>query len=269
MQNITPSEEITISKDAIYTLRGIPVILDQDLAELYGTETRRLNEQVKRNRTKFPEDFMFQLTKDEFNDLKSQFATSSWGGRRSLPYAFTEYGALQVANLIRSETATKVSLFVIRAFVQLKEMGDRQTHLNTSSNKKANPILAKINEKLQSSVERMLETVVDQKSGLTVREEVHDVIHESITHLKARLQKTGLENEEIAARITKILAEAEHERAITKKTHLEAEQIEFNNNVKKLRLVLEAQRLMSGAPPTEEEDILLNRFTKILRELEK
>jgi hypothetical protein len=105
-------------------IRGEKVILDSDLAELYGVQTRRLNEQVRRNIEKFPEDFMFQLMKEEFEDLKSQFATSSsgWGGRRKLPLVFTEHGALQAANVLNSERANKMSVFIVRAFVRLREM---------------------------------------------------------------------------------------------------------------------------------------------------
>ncbi len=87
--NLIPLETI---KTLIYLIRDQKVILDQDIASLYGVETRRLNEQVKRNRARFPEDFMFQLTSKEFEILKSQIATSSWGGRRTAPYAFTEQG---------------------------------------------------------------------------------------------------------------------------------------------------------------------------------
>ena len=108
----------------IMMIRGTKVILDSDLANLYGVETRRLNEQVKRNRAKFPEDFMFQLSKDEFEVLKSQIAISSsnWGGRRSLPSVFTEHGALQAANVLNSEQANRMSVFIIRAFVKLREI---------------------------------------------------------------------------------------------------------------------------------------------------
>jgi hypothetical protein len=108
----------------IILIRGEKVILDSDLAELYGVETRRLNEQVPRNINKFPEDFMFQLTKEEFKNLKSQIATSSsnWGGRRKLPLVFTEHGALQAANVLNSEQANKMSVFIVRVFVRLREM---------------------------------------------------------------------------------------------------------------------------------------------------
>ncbi len=105
-------------------VRGEKVILDSDLAELYGVETRRLNEQVRRNKNKFPEDFMFQLTHQEFSDLKSQIATSrsGWGGRRKLPLVYTEHGALQAANVLNSDLANKMSVFIVRTFVRLREM---------------------------------------------------------------------------------------------------------------------------------------------------
>jgi len=108
----------------IIVVRGEKVILDSDLSKLYGVETRRLNEQVRRNIEKFPDDFMFQLTREEFDNLKSQFATSSsgWGGRRKLPFVFTEHGALQAANVLNSSQANKMSVFIVRTFVQLREM---------------------------------------------------------------------------------------------------------------------------------------------------
>ena len=106
------------------TIRGERVIIDSDLAALYGVETRRLNEQIRRNIDKFPEDFMFQLTREEFDNLKSQFATSSsgWGGRRKTPLVFTEHGALQAANVLNSRQANKMSVFIVRTFIRLREM---------------------------------------------------------------------------------------------------------------------------------------------------
>jgi hypothetical protein len=108
----------------IMVIRGSKVLLDSDLANPYGVETRRLNDQVRRNQDKFPEDFMFQLSKEEFKILKSQIETSSsnWGGRRTLPFAFTEHGALQAANVLHSEQANRMSVFIIRAFVKLREI---------------------------------------------------------------------------------------------------------------------------------------------------
>ena len=99
-------------------------MLDSDLAELYGVPTKRLNEQVRRNKDRFPIDFMFQLTPEETENLKSQFATSrsGWGGRRKLPNAFTEHGAIMLASVLNSERAIEASVYVVRAFVRLREL---------------------------------------------------------------------------------------------------------------------------------------------------
>ena len=97
----------------ILTIRGVQVMLDRDLAELYGVSTSRLNEQVTRNRERFPERFMRQLTKEEFMNLKSQFATSSWGGVRKPPRAFTEQGISMLSSVLRSATA-RLELLVFR-----------------------------------------------------------------------------------------------------------------------------------------------------------
>jgi ORF6N domain len=106
----------------IYSIRGVRVILDTDLAVLYGVSTKRLNEQFRRNRKRFPDDFAFQLTPEETAALRSQIATSSsHGGRRYRPWAFTEHGALQAANILNSANAVHMSVFVIRAFVKMRE----------------------------------------------------------------------------------------------------------------------------------------------------
>ncbi len=104
----------------VYIIRGQQVMLDYDLAEIYGYEVKRLNEQVKRNIARFPEDFMFQLTTEEDGFLKSQFATSSWGGKRKLPYAFTEQGIYMLATVLRGELAEQQSIFIMRAFREMR-----------------------------------------------------------------------------------------------------------------------------------------------------
>ena len=114
---IIPNEIIS---NKIYLIRDQKVMLDKDLAELFEVETKRVNEQVKRNFSKFPEHFMFQLNEDEFEILKSQFATSSWGGTRKLPYAFTEHGVLQLSNVLKSERATQMSIKIVEIFVEMR-----------------------------------------------------------------------------------------------------------------------------------------------------
>jgi hypothetical protein len=117
--SIIPDEAV-INK--IFYIRNEKIMLDSDLAELYGVETKRLNEQVKRNLNRFPEDFMFRLTKSEFENLKSQFATSSWGGRRTLPFAFTEHGVLMLSSVLNSDLAIKVNIQIMRVYIKMRNM---------------------------------------------------------------------------------------------------------------------------------------------------
>jgi predicted DNA binding protein len=131
---------------AILVLRGQRVLLDADLADRFGVTTRRLNEQVRRNRSRFPHDILFELTAEEFDNLKSQFATSSWGGRRKLPLAFTEHGAIMTATILNSQRAVEMSVYVVRAFVQLREL--------LSSDKD----LARRLDQLEARIERKLAT---------------------------------------------------------------------------------------------------------------
>jgi hypothetical protein len=116
---LLPQESIT---QHILVLREQKVLIDADLATLYGVETRRLNEQVRRNRARFPQDFIFELTDEEFAHLKSQFATSSWGGRRKRPFAFTEHGAIMAATVLNTPRAVEVSVYVVRVFVRRREL---------------------------------------------------------------------------------------------------------------------------------------------------
>ncbi|TXC81487.1 ORF6N domain-containing protein [Luteibaculum oceani] len=117
--SIVPQEIIS---EKIYLIREQKVMIDSDLAELYQVPTKRLNEQVKRNRERFPADFMFQLNQFEWNHLKSQTATSSsrWGGRRSLPYVFTEHGILMLSSVLTSERAMSVNIQIMRIFVRIR-----------------------------------------------------------------------------------------------------------------------------------------------------
>lgn len=113
-------DEVIVSK--IYLIRGQKVMLDNDLAALYGVETRVLNQAVSRNIDRFPEDFMFRLTNEEYLNLMSQNVTSRWGGRRKSPYAFTEHGVLMLSSVLNSQKAIQVNLQVIRVFIKLREV---------------------------------------------------------------------------------------------------------------------------------------------------
>lgn len=113
---------IEIIENKILLIRGHKVMLSTHLAELYDVEPRVLVQAVKRNLKRFPEDFMFQLSKKEFDNLKSQIVTSSWGGMRSAPYAFTEQGVAMLSSVLNSDRAIEVNILIMRAFVKLREM---------------------------------------------------------------------------------------------------------------------------------------------------
>ena len=145
--SIVPAERI---QQIILLIRGEKVILDADLAALYSVTTKRLNEQVRRNRDRFPEDFSFRLTNKEVTILKSHFATSrlDWGGRRKLPYAFTEHGAIMAASVLNTPRAVEMSVFVVRAFVRLRAF--------LATHKELAEKLAELERKLESHDEQIV-----------------------------------------------------------------------------------------------------------------
>ena len=118
-KQIIPIERIA---DKIVLIRGKPVMLDRDLAKLYIVETKQLKRAVRRNVDRFPEDFMFELTKDEFQNLRSHFDTSRWGGARYTPMVFTEQGVAMLSSVLKSDRAVKVNIAIMRTFVQLRQM---------------------------------------------------------------------------------------------------------------------------------------------------
>ncbi|MBU2568160.1 MAG: ORF6N domain-containing protein [Elusimicrobia bacterium] len=117
--SLIPQEVI---ENKILLIRRQKVMLDRDIAKLYGVQTRQLTRQLRRNIERFPADFMFRLTKEEFDNLKCQFGTSSWGGTRKLPYAFTEHGIAMLSSVLRSKRAIQVNIQIIRAFIKLRRV---------------------------------------------------------------------------------------------------------------------------------------------------
>ena len=156
MENTTDILTVESIRNCVYTIRGQQVMLDYDLASIYGYEVKRLNEQVKRNINRFPEDFMFQLTMDEVDlvkshfatssqeNLKSQNATSSWGGKRKLPYAFTEQGIYMLATVLRGELAEQQSIFIMRAFKEMRHYIRQNQQFVTQS--EMSMVTAKVSE---------------------------------------------------------------------------------------------------------------------------
>ena len=128
------SSDITLETilPSVFVVRGVKAMLDQDLAALYCVETKQLNRVVKRNISRFPDDFMFQLTNEEYKILKSQNVTSRWGGRRYMPYAFTEQGIAMLSSVLKSDVAVNVNIAIMRAFVQMPQLVSETSDLKLS-----------------------------------------------------------------------------------------------------------------------------------------
>jgi len=122
--------KLSIIQSKIYEIRGYKVMLDFDLAEIYEIPTKVLNQSVRRNIERFPYDFMFQLTDEEFKNLRSQIATSSWGGKRYLPFAFTEHGITMLASVLKSKKAIDVNIQIVRVFIALRQYALGYAELN-------------------------------------------------------------------------------------------------------------------------------------------
>ena len=174
------SDEIVLIQNLIYEIRGQKVMLDSDLAKLYQVETKVLNQAVKRNLKRFPSDFMFQLDSKEFTNLKSQFVTSSWGGTRKLPYAFTEQGVAMLSGLLHSDIAIEANIAIMRAFVQIREYLLATSCLSAELNE----LKAKVNL-LQLQQEENLGAVNDLSED--VRQEI-DNLYLAIAELSSRLE---------------------------------------------------------------------------------
>ena len=162
----------------IYEIRGQKVMLDRDLAKLYGVETKVLNQAVKRNLKRFPEDFMFRLTQPEYEILKSQFVTSSWGGTRKLPFAFTEQGLAMLSGLLNSDIAIKVNIEIMRTFVTIRQYIYTTHHFSSE----LIAIKAKL-ELLERNDEDNLEAINDLSED--IRQEI-DTIYQAIAALSVK-----------------------------------------------------------------------------------
>src|ERR1700712_2860303 len=157
--------KITIADDTIlhriYYIRGQKVMLDKELAELYQVTTGVLNQAVQRNIKRFPSDFMFQLTDQEWSNLKAQIVTSSWGGRRSLPYAFTEQGVAMLSGILNSDRAIAVNIQIMRIFIRIRQMFIDNTDLRLEIEKIKNQLDNQ--DKNMEIVFRYLDELIEKK----------------------------------------------------------------------------------------------------------
>lgn len=176
MKSSLVQEQLQVIQSKIYEIRGQKVMLDRDLAELYQVEVRALNQAVKRNMKRFPSDFMFQLNTAEWENLKSHFVTSSWGGVRKLPFAFTKQGLAMLSGVLNSDIAIQVNINIMRAFVSIRQM---IAHSPTSK-------LSELQQEVKELKEYMEEVFADQND---INEDTRvqlELINQTLAELQAQ-----------------------------------------------------------------------------------
>lgn len=168
-----------IIQNRIFDVRGHRIILDFHLAEMYNVETKRLKEAVRRNKERFPSDFMFELTQKEWQNLRTQFASSSWGGSRYHPFAFTEHGITMLASILKSDKAIKMNIAIVRAFIALKEIS--KTYKNISS--KIQQLEKKYNKKFLD-IDKVIDFLLSTKSNEKIVEKKRQLVIKADIQLK-------------------------------------------------------------------------------------
>lgn len=251
----------------IFLIRGRQVMLDAEVARRLGVKTGPFNQTIKRNWEKFGDDFAFQLSEDEWSDLKSQNVISSGhGGRRSIPIAFSEHGVVMAATLLKSPEAVAASRHIVQTFVLARraaaEMPKGQNlpaTIDPAEIAKLAPVGGGLRQKLNDALGRVLDAIADPVAQTTIRDEARDIALEAMNALKAQLQKGQLANEKTFAEIRKLLHEAE-------KLGQEAESVQIENEhrrlaylAKQLRVVLAAQDYMNTGS--------VSGFLEVLKEI--
>lgn len=230
----------------VHEFRSQRVVLDQEVARLFEVETKRLNEQVNRNKEKFGDDFSFRLSKEEFADLRSQNATSGseWGGVRYPPRAFTEHGVVMVATILRSPVAIQATRHIVSTFVQTRlEAWERERQKVGGQVPVALdiPMRQALTARLNTAVGHVLDAIIDPAEETTVRDEARAIAAEGLRSLKDYLKKAGINNEKTLAEVRRIMAEAEAIEVTAARQRTENQHRQLALLAKKLRLVIQAQ----------------------------
>ncbi len=247
---LAPKDVAKLAKSLIYAVRGQRVILDADVAEFYGRPTGAVNQQRERNQDRFPETYAFQLTKDEWEDLKSQTVISrSHGGRRTPPWAYTEHGFAMLATRLRGEQAAHISQIIIDTFVSYR----RGTL--PSERTLVGPQAARHRQRLQNAIYRQMEALLtlDLPTDETVASELKSITSSAIGRVKAVLDAPAKKNEQISAEIKKLEAETAKLYAEAQKTNAESASIWADVYKKRLEMIV---RLREMAVQLERDDVM-------------
>ena len=225
--------ELKSVEAVIFIARGKPVIMDDDLAELFGTTTKKLNQQVKRNIERFEERFVFQLTTEEYALLRSQSVTAKTrhGGRRSMPWVFTEHGIPMAASVLRNPRAVEAMKLVVDVFVATRRqaLSGASGREMQRAGRQQHEDRRRIREKVAKMAEVLLDYEINKRDQTSVKDEIEKLTASVLDNVKAQLATKAIQNEDIIADIQRKLAEAEKLRAEARKTNAEAEAIDLKN----------------------------------------
>ncbi|MTH97529.1 ORF6N domain-containing protein [Roseibium sp. RKSG952] len=240
-----------IEPPQIHTARGHAVVLDSELAQLFGLSTSKFNQRVKSHMERFEGGFAFQLTEDEAENLLYQSGiSSSHGGRRTPPWVFTEHGAAMAATIFRTPQAVEATRFIIKTFVAARKVAltpDEDAGAALPARVKALAVTATrdgLLAKLDNALGRVLDAIADPAADTTVRDEARAIALEGLNAVKAHLRKQGVQNEKTLAEIQKLLKEAEAIDAEVTAKHIENDHRRLAYLAKQLRIVIEVQRYM-------------------------
>lgn len=232
-----------VDPPTVFEIGGVQALLDEDVARLFGVETRRLNEQVRRNPTRFAGGAAYRLTQDEYGDLRSQSAISSWGGRRHPPVVFTEAGVALAATVLNTPRAIEASRYIVQVFLQARR---HQPGVDGGAAASARLMLSDdsrrtLGDKLSRALGRVLDAIIDPVNDTTVRDEAHAIVLQGLESLSELLKRPGVQNERVLAEAQKLLAEARRLDAETARAASEIAHRDLALLAKQLRLVLLAQ----------------------------
>ncbi|QBY02828.1 ORF6N domain-containing protein [Rhodophyticola sp. CCM32] len=238
----------------VYVLRGVPVIMDEDLADRFGYTTGRLNEQVKRNIDRFGNDFAFQLNDEEWAGLKSQIAIANpqgRGGRRTPPWVYSEYGVVMAATILKSDQAVAASKLIVRTFVVARTSQlaapDGRNHLVPVALDSVLPSTGAatgIRARAEAAIGKILDAIADPVSETTVRDEARSVALESLNAVKEHLKAQGIQNQKGLAEIQKLIHEADALEAEITARYIENDHRRLAYMAKQLRIVIEIERYL-------------------------
>lgn len=235
-----------VAPEIVRVVRGQPVVLDADLAPVFETTTKALNQQVKRNADRFGDDFVFRLTPGETAALRSQDVTANpgRGGSRVAPNAFTEHGVVMAATVLRTPRAAAAARHVVRAFVAARQGGVlARLPGSPAANRPADPALR---PRLHAALTRALDAIASPDDRGTIRDEARAIAREGLDSLREHLRKAGVQNEKTLAEIQKILAETEKAQAEAEAVRIANRDREFALLIKQMRLVMQAEDYLAS-----------------------